>query len=223
MGQIPSAPAGVPLKPSLRGVSHEVAFFISPVAWVALLEAAPSTGARVAVAVYAAALSGLFGVSTLLHRRHWEPATRMWMRRADHSMIFVAIAGTYTPVAALALPSGLAIAVLVVVWGGATAGIAGRMVRRRPASKRVATIPYVALGWIAVAVIPALFDRLGVAGVALLVGGGALYTVGAVVFARQRPDPWPAVFGYHELFHVLVVAGAALHLAAVQFVVLPRA
>ena len=223
MGQVHSTPAGVPRKPRLRGVSHEVAFFVSPVVWVALLRAAPSAGARVAVAVYAAALSGLFGVSTLLHRRHWTPAARVWMRRADHSMIFVAIAGTYTPVAALALPPGVAIAVLVAVWGGATAGIAGRMMRRRPVSKRVATIPYVALGWVAVAVIPALFDRLGVAGVALLVGGGALYTVGAVVFARQRPDPWPAVFGYHELFHLLVIGGAALHVAAVRFAVLPRA
>ena len=223
MGQIPSTPAGVPLKPSLRGVSHEVAFFISPIVWLSLLMAAPSAGARVAVAVYAAALSGLFGVSALLHRRHWEPAARVWMRRADHSMIFVAIAGTYTPVAALALTPGVAIAVLVAVWGGAIGGIAGRLARRRPASKRVATIPYVALGWVAAAVMPALMNRLGVAGVGLLVGGGALYTVGAVVFARQRPDPWPAVFGYHELFHVLVIAGAALHLAAVRFVVLPRA
>lgn len=204
-------------------MSHEVAFFVSPVVWVVLLRAAPSAGARVAVAVYAAALSGLFGVSALLHRRHWQPAARVWMRRADHSMIFIAIAGTYTPVAALALPPEVAVAVLVTVWAGAVAGIVGRLTRRRPASKRVATIPFVAMGWVALAVIPTLLDRLGVAGVALLVGGGALYTLGAVVFARQRPDPRPAVFGYHELFHALVIAGSALHLAAVRFVVLPRA
>jgi hemolysin III len=223
MGQASSSSSGVTAKPKLRGVSHQVAFFVSPIVWVALLQAAPSTGARVAVAVYAAALSGLFGVSALLHRRHWQPAARLWMRRADHSMIFVAIAGTYTPVAALALPPRMAVAVLVAVWGGAVAGITVRLRRRRPASKRVAAVPYVAMGWVALAVIPQLLDRLGVAGVALLVGGGALYTLGAVVFARQWPDPRPAIFGYHEVFHAFVVAGAAFHLAAVRFVVLPRA
>jgi hemolysin III len=175
------------------------------------------------VAVYAAALTGLFGVSALLHRRYWQPRARLWLRRADHSMIFVAIAGTYTPVAALALAPGMAAAVLAVVWAGALAGIVVRLARRRPASKRAAAIPYVAIGWVAVAVIPQLFSRLGVLGVGLIVSGGALYTAGAVIFARQRPDPRPAVFGYHEVFHAFVLAGAALHLIAVRFVVLPRA
>lgn len=211
------------MKPRLRGVSHEVAFFVSPVVWVALLTAAPTPGARVAVAVYAAALTGLFGVSALLHRRHWSPRARLWMRRADHSMIFVTIAGTYTPVAALALPRRTAIAVLVVVWAGALIGIGVRLVRRRPAAKRLAAIPYVGIGWVALAVIPQLIDRLGAAGVALLVAGGACYTAGAVTFARQSPDPRPAIFGYHEVFHVLVLAGAAFHFAAIRFVVLPQA
>src|SRR5438128_7202357 len=162
------------IKPKLRGVSHQVAFFVSPVVWVALLRAAPSSGDRAAFTVYAAALSGLFGVSALFHRRHWSPAARLRMRRADHSMIFVAIAGTYTPVAALALPPRAATAVLVVVWTGAVAGIAARLTRRRPVSKRVAVIPYIAIGWVALAVIPRLLDRLGIAGVALLVAGGSL-------------------------------------------------
>lgn len=210
-------------KPKLRGVSHEIAFFLSPVVWVVLLRATPSSGARVAVVVYAAALTGLFGVSALLHRRHWRPGARLWMRRADHSMIFVAIAGTYTPVAALALPRRSAAAVLAVVWAGAVAGIAARLVRRRPAAKRAAAIPYVGMGWLALVVIPQLLDRLGVLGVALLAGGGACYTAGAVTFARQSPDPRPATFGYHEVFHVLVLAGAALHFVAIRFVVLPHA
>jgi hemolysin III len=211
------------VKPKLRGVSHEIAFFVSPVVWVVLLRAAPSPGARVAVAVYAAALTGLFGVSALLHRRQWAPRGRLWMRRADHSMIFVTIAGTYTPVAALGLPRRTATAVLAVVWAGAVVGIAARLVRRRPATKRVAAIPYVGMGWVALAVIPQLLDRIGVLGVALLLGGGACYTVGAVTFARQSPDPRPATFGYHEVFHVLVLAGAALHFVAIRFVVLPYA
>jgi len=211
------------VKPKLRGVSHQVAFLLSPLVWVALLRAAHSSGARTAVVVYAAALTGLFGVSALLHRRHWPPAARLWMRRADHSMIFVAIAGTYTPVAALALPFRTAVAVLTVVWAGAAVGIAARLVRRRPAPKRVAAVPYVGIGWVAVAVMPQLLDRLGLLGVALLAGGGACYTAGAVIFARQSPDPRPATFGYHELFHALVIAGAALHLVAIRFVVLPRA
>jgi hemolysin III len=210
-------------KPKLRGVSHEVAFFVSPVVWVVLLSAAPTPGARVAVAVYAAALTGLFGVSALLHRRHWSPRARLWMRRADHSMIFLTIAGTYTPVAALTLPRRTATAMLVVVWAGALIGVAARLVRRRPAPKRLAAIPYVGIGWVALAVMPQLLARLGVAGVVLLVGGGACYTAGAVTFARQSPNPRPAVFGYHEVFHVLVLAGAALHFAAIRFVVLPYA
>jgi hemolysin III len=211
------------VKPKLRGVSHQVAFFASPLIWVALLRAAPSPGARASVIVYAAALTGLFGISALLHRRHWSARARLWMRRADHSMIFVAIAGTYTPVAALALPRDAATAVLVVVWVGAAAGIVTRFVRRRPAAKRVAAIPYIGMGWVALAVVPQLLDRLGVAGLALLAGGGACYTAGAVIFARQAPDPRPATFGYHEVFHVLVLAGAALHFLAIRFVVLPQA
>jgi hemolysin III len=215
------APLAARAKPRLRGVSHEIAFYLSPVVWIVLLGAAPSAGARVAVAVYAAALSGLFGVSALFHRRHWSPAARLWMRRADHSMIFVTIAGTYTPVA-LALPPAIAVAVLVAVWGGTVVGIGVRFTRRRTVSKPVAAVPFLALGWVAVAVMPHLLDRLGVAGLALLVGGGVLYSLGAVVYARQWPDPRPAVFGYHEVFHAFVLAGAALHFLAVRFVVLPR-
>src|SRR5438477_8722809 len=188
MGQTSFSDAAA-IKPRLRGVSHQVAFFVSPVVWVALLRAAPSSGARAAVTVYAAALSGLFGVSALFHRRDWSPAARLWMRRADHSMIFLAIAGTYTPVAALALPSRAAAAVLVVVWTGAVAGIVIRLTRRRPASKRLSAVPYVAIGWVALAVLPQQLNRLGAAGLGLIVGGGVLYTLGAVIFARQLPDP----------------------------------
>ena len=210
------------LKPKLRGVSHEVAFLASPLlSWMLWLRS--STGAaRLAVAVYALAMSGLFGVSALFHRRDWSPAARLRMRRLDHSMIFLAIAGTYTAIAGLALSRRTAVVVLTVVWSGALAGVAVRLLRRKPAPKRLAAVPYVAVGWIAVAVLPQLLHRLGVVGFGLVVLGGACYTAGAVVFARQRPDPSPEVFGYHEIFHALVLAGAAAHYAAVALFVLPR-
>jgi hemolysin III len=211
------------LRPRLRGVSHELAFFASPFLSVPLWLRAHTAGARLAVTIYAAAMSGLFGVSALFHRRHWSPEARLRMRRLDHSMIFLAIAGTYTAIAGLTLSRGTAVIVLGVVWLGTVAGIGIRFVRRTSAPKWVTTLPYVGLGWVAVAVLPQLLQRLGVAGFSLTVAGGALYTAGAVVYSRQAPDPFPAVFGYHEIFHALVLAGAAAHYATVAFFVLPRA
>jgi hemolysin III len=211
------------VKPRLRGVSHEVAFFASPLLSVPLWLRAPTGGARLAVAVYAIAMSALFGVSALFHRRHWSPAARLRMRRVDHSMIFLAIAGTYTAVAGLTLSGRTAVVVLTVVWVGALAGIAVRFVRRKPAPKWIAAVPFVGLGWVAVAVLPQLLQQLGVAGVSLTLAGGAFYTAGAIVYGRQAPNPYPAVFGYHEVFHALVLAGAGAHYAVVTFFVLPRA
>jgi hemolysin III len=204
-------------------VLHEVAFFASPLLSVPLWLRAHTGTARLAVAVYAVAMSSLFGASALFHRRQWSPAARLRMRRVDHSMIFLAIAGTYTPVVGLTLSGRTAMIVLTVVWAGALAGIAIRLVRRRSAPKWVAALPYVGLGWIAVAIIPQLLHRLGVAGLCLIMAGGAFYTAGAIVYGRQTPDPYPAVFGYHEVFHTLVLAGAAAHYAVVAFIVLPRA
>ncbi|HZJ25699.1 MAG TPA: hemolysin III family protein [Acidimicrobiia bacterium] len=209
-------------RPRLRGVSHQIAFFVSLFTGSALIVFAHGTAIRVEVAVYAASLSGLFGVSALLHRRDWPPKVRRNLRRLDHSMIFVLIAGTYTPIAGIMLDGGLRTAVLLTVWIGALAGVV-LTVAWIDAPKWAAALPYVALGWVAVVAAPQLLDGLGVAGLSLVVFGGVLYTAGAVVYARKRPDPIPAVFGYHEVFHALVIAAAAAHYAVIAGYVLPAA
>ena len=212
---------GAPIKPRLRGVLHQYAFFVSVPCGAGLILAASGGRARVAAAIYAAAVSALLGTSALYHRVTWRPAARRWMRRLDHSMIFVLIAGTYTPVALLALKGSLATAILIVLWAGALGGIASKLVWI-DAPKWVFAAVYVLLGFVTAAVfgqLPAAIGWLGVAGLAL---GGLLYTAGAVVYASGKPNPAPAVFGYHEVFHVLVIAAAALHYAVIAFAVLPR-
>ena len=212
-----------PLKPRLRGVSHQWAFFCSLVAGAALVLSVETGRARLAVAIYSVTVSGLFGVSALYHRIDWATEqARRWMRRLDHSMIFLLIAGTYTPFALLALEGTLATAILVAVWGGALAGIVMKLVWIG-APKWLVAATYVAIGWVAVAAFPQLFESIGAVGTALLAAGGALYTAGAVVYALQRPDPVPAVFGYHEVFHVLVILAAGLQFAVVAGWVVPGA
>lgn len=209
------------VKPKLRGVSHEWAFFISLGFGAALILAAKTPKATLAVAVYAVSLSALFGTSALYHRVNWRrPHVRRWMRRLDHSMIFFLIAGTYTPFALLVLDGPLADAILAVVWVGAVIGAIIEIVWiEHP--KWVAALVYVSLGWVAVVAFPGLWDQIGVGGTLLVAAGGLLYTVGAVVYATQRPNPNPKVFGYHEVFHLFVIAAAATHFAAIAFFVLP--
>ena len=209
------------VKPRLRGASHFYAFFVSIPLGIALVVAAPTGKATLAAAIYALAVSGLLITSGLYHRIDWRrPRARAWMRRLDHSMIFVLIAGTYTPFSLLVLDGTLATAVLIAVWAGALGGIVLNLVWIT-APKWVTATVYVTLGWVAVIAMPELAERLGAAGVALLIGGGLLYTAGAVIYAAQRPNPAPAVFGYHEIFHALVVAAAAAHFAVVAFYALP--
>ncbi len=209
------------VKPKLRGVSHMWAFFISLFLGAALIFAAKTPKATLAVAIYAVSLSALLGTSALYHRVNWKrPNVRRWMRRLDHSMIFFLIAGTYTPFALLVLHGPLAAAILVVVWIGAIAGAAVEMVWiDHP--KWVAALIYMALGWVAAVAFPELWSDMGITGTLLVATGGVLYTAGAVVYATQRPNPNPAVFGYHEVFHALVIAAAAAHFAAVAFFALP--
>lgn len=214
--------AAAAVKPKLRGVSHQVAFFATLPLGAAMVVAASGARARVAVAVYVLSLAGLFGTSALYHRRHWRPDARRWMRRLDHSMIFVLIAGTYTPIAVLALDGALATGILVAVWAGAFAGVVLKLVWIDAPKPLIAGL-YVALGWVAVFAAGALPSAVGWLGVAGLVAGGLLYTAGAVVYATQRPDPVPAVFGYHEVFHAFTIVAALCHLAVVAFAVLPRA
>lgn len=211
------------VKPKLRGVSHEWAFFLSLGFGAALIILAETPKATLAVAIYAVSLSALFGTSALYHRVNWKrPNVRRWMRRLDHSMIFFLIAGTYTPFALLALDGALATAILVVVWVGALAGAIVEMIWiEHP--KWASVLIYMSLGWVAVICFPALWASLGVAGAMLLIAGGALYTAGAVVYAIQRPNPNPAIFGYHEVFHLFVIAAALAHFSAIAFFALPHA
>jgi hemolysin III len=205
----------VRMKPRLRGVFHQYAFFVSLGSGVLLVLLAATTRASVAAAVYAASVSALFGVSALYHRVTWSGPARRRMRRLDHAMIFLLIAGTYTPVGLLVLHGTLATVVLAVVWGGAVAGIVLELAWTR-APRWLGGTVYLALGWVAVVAMPQLFTRLGVAGGLLLVAGGLVYSVGAAVYALRRPDPVPAVFGYHEVFHLLVIAGVATHFLAIS-------
>jgi len=201
-------------KPRLRGVLHQYAFFLAAVLCAGLVLLADGARARVGASIYAVGICGLFGVSALYHRRAWSPAAARWMRRADHSMIFCFIAASYTPFALLVLDGTLALVLLVIVWSGAVAGIVMKFVWL-DAPDWLATLVYVLLAWTTAAAGPALYSALGPLRTALLVVGGVLYTVGGVIYARQRPNPIPAVFGYHEIFHVLVFLAAAAHFAVI--------
>ncbi len=218
-----TAEAIAAVKPKLRGVSHEWAFFVSLVFGAALIFFAKTPKATLAVAIYAVSLSALLGTSALYHRVNWKrPNVRQWMRRLDHSMIFFLIAGTYTPFALLVMHGTLATAILVAVWVGAIAGAIVEMVWiGHP--KWVSAITYLVIGWVAAIAFPQLWDSLGPGGALLLVGGGLLYTAGAVIYAIQRPNPVPAVFGYHEVFHAFVIAAAVVHFSVIAFFCLPHA
>jgi hemolysin III len=214
-------PLTLPVKPRLRGVSHEYAFFISLGCGVALILAASDGKARVAASIYAVAVSALLGTSALYHRVTWRPQARRWMRRLDHSMIFVLIAGTYTPVALLALKGSLASTILIVLWAGALGGVIFKLLWI-DAPKWLLAGVYVTLGLVTAAVFGELPAAIGWLGVAGLATGGVLYVAGAIVYASGRPNPWPKVFGYHEVFHALVIAAAAMHYAVIAFAVIPR-
>ncbi len=208
------------LKPRLRGVLHQWAFAVSLVAGVGLVLEAESARARIAVTVYALSVAALFGTSALYHRVDWRTlGRRRWMRRLDHTMIFVLIAGSYTPLGLLVLRGTLGMVILVAAWSAALAGAVFKLVWI-DAPGWLGAAAYVAIGWIALVALPELLDRLGVAAFAALVLGGILYSVGAVIYAHKRPDPVPTVFGYHELFHLLVILAAALQYAVVAFWIL---
>jgi hemolysin III len=210
----------VRVKPRLRGVFHQYAFFVSLASGTLLVLLTTTAKASLAAAIYAASVSALFGVSALYHRVTWTTPARRRMRRLDHSMIFLLIAGTYTPVGLLVLDGPLATVVLAVVWGGALAGIALE-IAWTGAPRWLGGTVYLALGWVAVVAMPQLFARLGMAGALLIVAGGLLYSAGAAVYALRRPDPAPAVFGYHEVFHLLVIAAVAAHFLAISLYALP--
>jgi hemolysin III len=198
-------------KPLLRGVSHEIAAGVSLAGLVALVLLAPGPRARMGALIYGTSLVALFSVSALYHRPTWSPRARLWMRRLDHSAIFLLIAGTFTPLCLL-IGDARGHTMLAVVWAGAGLGVLRALLWPR-APRAVATALYLLLGWAAVPLVPAMYRELGAGSLALLAAGGLLYSVGAVIYATRRPDPFPRVFGYHEIFHALVIAAAGLHFA----------
>jgi hemolysin III len=205
----------------MRGWIHFWSFTVSIAASAALIavSAALVGGiAALAASVYSVTILGLFGTSALYHRRTWRTTrSRAVMRRLDHSMIFLFIAGTYTPVAALAMDAPTARWVLIVVWTGALAGVMLKMAW--PHAPAWVGVPiYLALGWVAVFVIPAMLVGGGVAALVLVLTGGLFYTVGAIFYATRRPDPWPATFGYHEFFHAATVVAAICHHVAIWLI-----
>jgi hemolysin III len=208
-----------PEKPLWRGRLHQIAFFLTLPAGFWLLAGATSTAARVAVAVYWASLAGLFGASASYHLLARSETSVKWLRRLDHSMIFVLIAGSYTPFCLLVLPRVWGIPLLVAMWVSALAGIIMKMIRVSTHGGKSGSWLYVVLGWSALIALPKLISELDGVRVALLIGGGVLYTVGAVVLGTRRPNPNPRVFGYHEVWHAFTIAAGACHFVAVALIV----
>jgi hemolysin III len=201
-------------KPRWRGRLHEIAFFLSIPQGIALVIAGAGWLERVATTVYALSLSGLYGVSASYHRVHWSPRALVRMQRLDHSMIFFLIAGTYTALCLLVLHHVWAYIVLALVWVGALAGVAMK-IWGMERTKGITGAMYIVLGWLALLIAPQLVTHVSALVLALIAAGGVLYTLGAVVLLRRRPDPSPRVFGYHEVWHVMVVTAAACHYAAI--------
>ncbi len=208
------------LVPRLRGVSHAVASVAAVAAAVVVVVLAPSAGTIVPLGVYGAGLIALFGASALYHRWPGPARFKPLLQRIDHSTIYVFIAASYTPIAVVLLHGALAWMILVVAWAGAAAGVAFTL-GWIEAPRAVVASSYLALGWIAVIALPQLIQLLSPVPLILLGAGGLLYSVGAIVYATQRPDPWPRTFGFHEIFHALVIMAAAAQYVAIVGWVLP--
>ena len=206
-------------KPKLRGVLHQIGFSVSLVLGTLLIVGSGGASERVAAAVFAGSVAVCFGLSALYHRVNWRPGARLWMRRADHAGIYLLIAGTYTPVCLLALDGAWRFAVLAVVWLAAAAAIIFKFAWV-DAPKWLAAVIGIALGWAGVALLPELATHVHPVAIVLLALGGIAYTVGAVIYARRRPDPAPTVFGYHELFHALTIVGVGCQYVAIAFFVI---
>jgi hemolysin III len=217
--QVPT-PVAARVKPRFRGISHRYAFIAALLPCLLLVWGAPSGRATLASAVYAGSLLGLLGTSAVYHGIHWSPAARFWVARLDLLMIFVLIAGTYTPIAMLRLEPRLGLVVLAGMWGAALCGGILKTVWSEPPKWASAAV-YVSFGSVAVLILPDVVTAIGVPATALILLGGVLYVVGAIVYGLQRPDPIPAVFGYHEMFHAFVIAGAAVHFVAIAVYVIP--
>jgi hemolysin III len=204
-------------RPRLRGVSHRIAFYVAIAAAIGLVASARE-GAAIPAAIYGALLAGMFGTSATLHRADWRPRAFGWLRRADHAMIFAFIAGTYTPLAVIGVGGTAGMRLLALAWTGAGLGILRALVW--PHAPRVVTsLLYVAVGWVVLAYLPTVRAALDPIAFGALVAGGVTFTVGAAVYASRWPDPAPAVFGYHEVFHAMIIVGCTCHFVAVARVV----
>lgn len=205
----------------MRGWLHTYAFFVALVCGIVLCAVAatrPGWAPLVSCLIYSVTVCGLFGTSALYHRRVWSERGYQIMRRMDHSMIFVFIAGSYTPLCVLLLDRRTAALMLGLVWGGALAGVAVKLIW--PHAPRWVSAPlYLALGWVSVAILPQILHRGGVTVLVLLAAGGAIYSIGAVCYALRRPNPWPTVFGHHEFFHACTLVAALCHHIAIYFAV----
>lgn len=208
-------------RPLLRGWLHAAAFFGWLIGGPFLILAAPDAAATALLSVYVASQLVMFGTSAAFHRIRWSNSAWRRMRRADHSAIFVGIAGTATAVVGLSLSGWAEILVLTLAWVGAAAGIALRQVWL-DAPQWVVAIPYVVVGWCPIVVAPQLVRALGGAGFTIVLLAGLVDTAGALVYALKRPDPWPRVFGFHEVFHACTLVGAAMFAYVVAFIALPR-
>jgi hemolysin III len=209
------------LRPLLRGISHAYAFWVALVAAVVLTAIVPSGTPRLGAVIYGIGLCGLFAASGSYHRWRWDPRWRPLLRRVDHSTIFVFIAATYTPVALLVMHGTLRWAILVAVWAGALGGVI-LSVAWITAPRVLSAVCYLALGWVSVIALPQMMDKLDLAPLILLGTGGVLYSLGALVYATKRPNPWPEIFGFHEVFHALVILAAAVQFVALAGWVFPH-
>jgi hemolysin III len=204
--------------PRLRGLLHAWAFWFALAAAVVLIVVAPDARARIAAVVYGIGLCALFGASATYHRWRGNPRWKPILRRIDHSTIFIFIAASYTPISLLVLDDPLRIVVLASVWIGAFAGVA-MSIAWINAPRLLVALCYTAVGWVAIVALPQLFSARGMAMPVLLLAGGVLYSLGAAAYATKRPNPWPRTFGFHEVFHTLVIAAATVHFVAIAAVI----
>ncbi len=210
----------LPQRPLLRGMSHLLAAFAAIAGTVLLLLLADSARAYIGAAIFGASLILLYSTSAAYHRLPWSPRLRGIARRLDHAMIFTLIAGTYTPLGLLVLNTAWWISMLSVVWGLAGAGIILKLAWP-DAPRWLSVLMYATIGWLSLLTAPLLVSLLAAGPLALLLLGGVLYTLGGVVYALGKPSPFPRVFGYHEVFHLLVIAGSVTHFSLVEIYVLP--
>jgi hemolysin III len=206
-------------KPRMRGWLHAYASGVAAICGIVLCSVAatrPGWAPFVSCLIYSLTVVLLFGTSALYHRRVWSPRGYQIMKRLDHCMIFIFIAGTYTPFSVLLLPHRTGQIILTVVWAGAVAGVALKLIK--PNAHRWLSAPlYIALGWVAIAVLPDILHVGGTTPLVLMLAGGAAYTLGAIFYALRRPNPWPTVFGHHEFFHACTLVAALCHHIAIYF------